>query len=65
MMGCHSGVTVKVRDLANKDLLITHCILHRENLSSKKLSFELHDVLKGTVKIVNGIRCRALHSRLF
>ena len=65
MMGCHSGVTAKIRDMANKDLLITHCILHRENLSSKKLSPELNDVLNGAVKIVTDICGRALHSRLF
>ena len=65
MMGCHSGVTAKIRDMANKDLLITHCILHRKNSSSKKLSPELNDVLNGAVKIVNDIRGRALHSRLF
>ena len=65
MMGCHSGVTAKIRNVANKDLLITHCILHRENLSAKKLSPELNDVLNGAVKIIHDIRGRALHSRLF
>ena len=65
MMGCHSGVTAKFRDVANKDFLITHCILHRENLSAKKLSPELNDVLNGAVKMVSDIRGRALHSRLF
>ena len=56
MMGCHSSVTAKIRDVANKDLLITHCILHRENLSAKKLSPELNDVLNGAVKIADDIR---------
>ena len=65
MVGCHSGVTAKIREVANKDLLITHCVLHRENLSAKKLSPELNDVLSGAVKIVNDIRGRALRSRLF
>ena len=35
MIGCHSGVTLKIREVANKDLLITHCVLHRKNLSSE------------------------------
>ena len=65
MIGCHSGVTAKIREVANQDPLITHCILHRENLSSKKMSPELNDVIKDAVKIVNYIRGRALHSRLF
>ena len=65
MMGCHSGVTTKIRDVATKDLLTTHCILHWENSSAKKLSPELNDVSNGAVKIIHDIRGRALHSRLF
>ena len=65
MMGCHTGLTAKIKDVANKDLLITHCILHREKLFAKKLSPELNDVLNGAVKIVNDIGGRALHSKLF
>ena len=63
MMECHSGVTAKIRDVPNKDLLITQYILQRENLSAKKISPELNDVLK--TKIVNDIRGRALHSKFF
>ena len=58
MIGCHSSVTAKIREMTNQDLLITHCILHREHLSSKKMSPELNEV-----KIVNYIRGRALHSK--
>ena len=65
MMGCHTDVTAKIKNVANKDLLITHCILDRENLFAKKLSPEFNDVLNGAVKIVNDIGGRALHSRLF
>ena len=50
MMECHSGVIAKIRDMANKNLLITHCLLHREHLSAKKLSPELNDVLNGTIE---------------
>jgi len=56
---------VKIREVANKDLLITHCVLHRESLSAKNLSPELNNVMNGAVKITNVIRGRALHSRLF
>ncbi|XP_076805614.1 zinc finger MYM-type protein 6-like [Clavelina lepadiformis] len=65
MIGCHSGVTMKIKEVANKDLLITHCVLHRENLSDKKLSPGLKSSQSGAVKIINYIRSRALHSRLF
>nr|XP_039254320.1 SCAN domain-containing protein 3-like [Styela clava] len=40
-----------VREVANKNILITHCVLHRENLFAKKLFPELNDVLNGAVKI--------------
>ena len=63
MNGCHSGVTVKIRELANEDLLITHCVLHRESLSAKNRSPELNNVMNGAVKITNVIRGRALHSK--
>jgi len=65
MTGCHSGVTVKIREVANKDLLITHCVLHRESLSAKNLPPKLNNVMNSAVKIINVIRGRALHSRLF
>ena len=65
MTGCHWGVTVKIREVANKHLLITHCVLHRESLSFKNLSPDLKNVMNGAVKIINIIHGRALHSRLF
>ena len=46
-------------------MLRTHCIIHRENLASKKLSPDLKNVLTNAVKIVNAIRSRHLNSRLF
>ena len=61
MMEYHLGETAKIREVANKDLLITHCILYRENLSAKNLSPESNDHLNSAVKIVNDIRDRALH----
>ena len=64
MIGCYSSIHAKIREVANKDLLITHCVLHQENLSTKKLSPELNNILNGAVKIVNDIHGQALHSRL-
>ena len=64
-MGCYTGVTAKIKDVANKDLLITLCILHQKNLFAKKISPESNVVLNGAVKIVNDIGGRALHPRDF
>jgi len=65
MTGCRSGVIGKIKEVAHKEMLATHCIIHREHLSAKKVSPELNKVLNCTVKIVNEIRSRSLNSRLF
>ena len=49
----------------NPAIIIVHCLLHRENLASQKLSGELSEVLKDVVSIVNFIKARALNTRLF
>ena len=65
MTGLHSGAVAKIKEVAHKDLLFTHCIIHREHLASKKLSQEFKDVLNDFVKLANKIRSRPLNSRLF
>ena len=40
----------------------THCFLHRQNLATRQMSPELHDVLSVAVKTVNFIKKNALHS---
>lgn len=65
MTGCRAGVVARIKEVGHKEMLSTHCIIHREHLSAKKLSSELRNVLNITVKIVNEIRSRALNSRLF
>ena len=64
MIGCHLGETAKI-EVFKKDQRSTDCIIHRENISSKKPSFGLNNVMSRAVKIFDDIRCRALHSRLF
>lgn len=65
MVGHLSGIVAKVKNVGHPDILSTHCILHREQLASKKMSPELHEVLSDVIKIVNNIRHKALNSRLF
>ena len=65
MTGCRSGVVAKIKEVAHKEMLFAHCIIHREHLASKKLSTDLKNVLTNAVKIVNAIRSRPLNSRLF
>ena len=63
--GYRSGVVAKIKEVAHKEMLFTHCIIHREHLASKKLSPDLKNVLTNAVKIVNATRSRPLNSRLF
>ena len=56
----HSCVTIKVTEVAIKDLLSTHCIVHQERLFAKKLSPELSDVMTSVVNVANDIRARVL-----
>ena len=46
-------------------MVIVHCLLHRENLASKKLSHEFQKVMQEVIQVVNFIKSRALNSRLF
>ncbi|XP_022183319.1 zinc finger MYM-type protein 6-like [Myzus persicae] len=65
MVGHLSGIVAKVKNVGHPDILSTHCILHHEQLASKKISPELYEVLSDVIKIVNHIRHKALNSRLF
>ena len=65
MTGYRSGVVAKIKEVAHKEMLFTHCIIHRKHLASRKLSPDLKNVLTNAVKIVNAITSRPLNSRLF
>ena len=42
-----------------------HCVIHREMLSSCKMSPELNNILQDVLKITNHIKVHALNSYLF
>ena len=42
-----------------------HCVIHREMLSSCKMSPELNNILQDVLKITNHIKVHALNSHLF
>lgn len=47
------------------NVVITHFYLHRYALASKTLPADLKKIIMTVVKVVNFIRARALHHRLF
>ena len=65
MTGHRAGVVAKVKNVSHPDIMSTHCIIHREQLVSKKMSPELHKVLSDVIKIINEIRHNALYCGIF
>ena len=49
----------------NKNILVVHCLLHRENLAAKEIQEDLAIVFKQVVSVVNFIKFRPSHARLF
>ena len=55
MMGKKNGCFAMLK-IDNPDLLIIHCVIHRENLVAKSISPELHKVMKAVTRCVNSIK---------
>ena len=64
MKGVRKGFCARVK-LVNPTVIITHCMLHRENLVAKKLQPQLNKVMHDVIEVVNFIKGRSLNSRLF
>ena len=64
MTGIHRGVVKQILERA-REAKWTHFFLHRQNLATRQMSPDLHDVLSGAVKTVNFIKKNALHSQCF
>ena len=45
MAGCHSVATAKIKKVANKNLLSTHCMYRCEYVAFQKLSPELNNII--------------------
>ena len=62
MTGVHRGVVKQIQEKATHAKW-THCFLHRQNLATRQMSPELHDVVTIAVKTVKYIKKNALHWR--
>ena len=49
----------------NRNIVRTHCFLHKEVLFSKITQNELKEVLSQVIELVNFIKTRPLRSRVF
>ncbi|XP_058855396.1 zinc finger BED domain-containing protein 5-like [Acipenser ruthenus] len=64
MTGNRNGVVARIRAI-NPNVIVKHCMLHRQALASKKMEPELRAVLNAVVTVVNFVKSRPLNSRLF
>ncbi|KAM4697851.1 zinc finger BED domain-containing protein 5-like [Rhinophrynus dorsalis] len=64
MLGCRSGFQRLVLNESPK-VIGSHCMIHRQILSTKTLPQELQEVMKSVVSAVNSVKASALNSRLF
>jgi hypothetical protein len=45
MTGRHSAVAAKIKEVAETNMVLTHCFIHKEYLVAKKVAPELNEVL--------------------
>ncbi|XP_022182264.1 zinc finger MYM-type protein 6-like, partial [Myzus persicae] len=64
MTGRISGFKAEVMKVS-PDIRFVHCIIHRENLTFRKIGCELNSIMNDVVSMVNFVKTRALNSRLF
>ena len=64
MMGSNKGFMSFVKR-KNNNISVVRCLLHRENLATKKIQENLAIVFKEVVSVVNYIKSRRLNTRLF
>ena len=65
MWGHINGVVALVKKVAHPNIVVTHCMIHREQLAAKQLSPSSHSVLGDAIGIINDIRAKPSNSRLF
>ncbi|KAG0439029.1 SCAN domain-containing protein 3 [Dictyocoela muelleri] len=64
MMGKNNGCLKLMKD-ENPEMIIIHCVIHRENLAAKNISPVLNEVLNTVVKCINYIKATSKTERLF
>ncbi|GFV62505.1 SCAN domain-containing protein 3 [Trichonephila clavipes] len=64
MMGKKNGCLKLMKD-SNPEMILVHCVIHRQNLVAKNISSVLNKVLHTIIKCVNVIKASAKCERLF
>ncbi|CAH1099092.1 unnamed protein product [Psylliodes chrysocephalus] len=64
MMGKKNGCLKLMKD-ENPEMILVHCVIHRQNLVAKNISPHLNEVMKKVIKCINSIKANAKCERLF
>ena len=64
MMGRYRGFNAFLKS-ENPNVIICHCVIHRQDLVAKNISGRLNQFLKTAIKAINEIKAHALNTRLF
>ncbi|XP_026475540.1 protein ZBED8-like [Ctenocephalides felis] len=64
MMGKKNGCLKLIKDI-NPEMVIVHCVNHKEHLVVKNISPVLNEVLHAVIKCINAIKASAKSERLF
>ncbi|GFU77829.1 SCAN domain-containing protein 3 [Trichonephila clavipes] len=64
MMG-EKNVCLKLMKDANPEIILVHCVIHRQNLVAKNISPVLNEVLHTVIKYLNVIKASAKCEHLF
>ena len=63
MMGRYHGFNAFLKS-ENPNMIICHCVIHRQHLVAKNISGRHNQSLKTVIKAVNNIKAHALNTRL-
>ena len=63
-MGRYRGFNAFLKS-KNPNVMICHCVIHRQHLVAKNISGRPNQSLKTVIKAVNKIKAQALNMRLF
>ena len=64
MFGTQNGFIAHMKELC-PSILAVHCVENRHHLVAKKISSDLHELLRVVIQIVNKIKSHSKYHRLF
>jgi len=60
-----NGLIVRIQQIVYKNIISTHCFIHREQLATEDIYEYLFNALNIPIKMLNYIRASAVNTRIF